>query len=110
MTETAPPPPIGLLPRLVAVIFSPYKAFADVAARPRWFSAMAISFLIICVGQFWFLSTEVGQQAVLEQQVGAMEALGLEVSDEQYDNFERGLPAARYFAVVQIVLIVPIVY
>ena len=112
MTETASPPtpPMGLIARLAAVIFAPYKAFAAVAARPRWFGALAVSLLIIAAGQFWFLSTEIGQQAVLEQQVGAMEALGFEVSDQQYENFERGLPTARYFAVVQLVIVGPIVY
>ena len=112
MTETASPttPPMGLMARLAGVIFAPYKAFAAVAARPRWFGALAVSLVIIAAGQFWFLSTEIGQQAVLDQQVGAMEALGFEVSDQQYEAFEAGLASARYFAVVQLVLVGPIVY
>jgi hypothetical protein len=101
---------MGLPARLVAVVFSPYKAFAAVAARPRWFGALAIGLLIICVGQFWLLSTEVGQQAVLDQQVSALEAFGQEVSDEQYENFERGLPVARYFALVQTIIVAPLIY
>src|SRR5688572_6285123 len=106
MSDAAAPrtttPAMGLAARLINVIFSPYKAFAAVAARPRWFGATAVGLVIIAIGTFWFLSTPVCQQAMLDQQVQGMEAFGLEVSDEQYEGMERALPFTRYFAIVQI--------
>jgi hypothetical protein len=111
-TGTAPaaPPPMGLSARLFGVIFSPYRAYEAIAARPRWFGALAVTLLITGVGQFGFLSTEVGQQALFDQQIATLEGVGLEISDAQYASMEQGLPAARYFAVAQIVAIAPIIY
>jgi len=112
-SEPTLPPPMGLLPRLVAIIFSPYQAYAAVAARPRWFGAFAVSMLITCPVTFWFLSSEVGQAALLEQQFEAMDRLreiGLPIPDEQYDQLEAQVKYAPYTSVASIVFGSPIVY
>ena len=44
----------------------------------------------------WLVSTEVGQQALLEQQVGAMESFGVSVTDELYDQLAGRLENATY--------------
>src|SRR5688500_3180411 len=94
MTETMTPsspsgqPQLGLLSRVMGVIFSPRETFAAVVARPKWFGAIAIAVLISGAAQFALLSTDLGQDLALEQQVGAAEAFGITISDEAYANME----------------------
>ncbi len=86
--------------RFAGVIFSPRATYADVAARPRVLGMLALVMAIIVAATFVFLSTEVGQQASLDNQVRQMEAFGRTVSDAQYAQMERMAPYARYFAAV----------
>lgn len=103
MTETTMPPGSGaaapqpgLLARIAGVIFSPKETFAAVVARPRWFGVLAVALLIMGVAQFALLSTDVGKQLAIDQQVGVMEAFGRTVTDEQYANLEQAMENARY--------------
>jgi hypothetical protein len=89
----------GLAARLIGVIFSPRDTYAAIAARPRAAGAFAVTILLGCVVQFVFLSTEVGQNAMFDQQIAGMERFGFEVSDQMVRNLEQGLPRQRYFAV-----------
>jgi hypothetical protein len=84
--------------RLTGVIFAPRATYADVAARPRILGMLLLVLGIIVCATFAFLSTEVGQQASLDNQVRQMEAFGRTVSDAQYARMERMAPYARYFA------------
>ena len=84
--------------RFAGVIFSPRATYADVAARPRVLGMLALVMAIIVAATFVFLSTDVGQQASLDNQVRQMEAFGRTVSDAQYAQMERMAPYARYFA------------
>ena len=71
MTSQSPAtqPSPGLLTRLIGVIFSPREAFAAIVARPKWLGAIAVSVLVLGVAQFTLLSTDVGKQVALDQQV-----------------------------------------
>jgi len=57
----------------------------------------------------WLVSTEVGQQALLEQQVGAMESFGVSVTDELYDQLAGWLENATYLTAGSVVVFIPIV-
>jgi hypothetical protein len=101
---------MSLLARVIGVIFSPREAFAAVVARPAWLGAIAIAVLISAVAQFFLLSTEVGQQLALDQQVGFMEAFGQEISDDQYAQMERGIEQnARYTGPVATIFFTPLI-
>jgi len=98
----------GLPARFAGVIFSPRATYADVAARPRVLGMLALVMAILVAATFAFLSTEVGQQASLDNQVRQIEAFGRTVSDVQYAQMERMAPYARYFALVFQVVSIPI--
>ena len=100
---------MGLLARLVGVIFSPYQAYAAVAARPRWFGAFVVTVVIIAAAQGWLLSNEAIQQATLDQQVQVIEGFGATVTDEMYAGMERSLGRAQYTTAASIVFMSPIV-
>jgi len=93
--------------RLAGVVLSPRAAYADVAARPRIFGALAFVLAVIVIATFAFLSTAVGQQASLDNQVRQMESFGRTVSDDQYAQMERMAPYSRYFAAAAQVLVTP---
>jgi hypothetical protein len=84
--------------RIAGVIFSPRATYAEIAARPRIFGALAFVLAVIVIATFAFLSTEVGQQASLDNQVRQMESFGRTVNDAQYAQMERMAPYSRYFA------------
>jgi hypothetical protein len=94
--------------RIAGVIFSPRAAYADVAARPRVFGALAVVLALTMAATFAFLSTDVGQQASLDNQIRQMESFGRTVSDAQYAQMERMAPYARYFAAGFQLLFTPI--
>lgn len=107
--DTPPTPPnAGLLGRLVGVMTSPRATFAQVAAEPRWFGALAV----VCVTGAslvgGFLSTDVGQQAWLDQAVRASESFGGQVTDEQYQGFEKLAAYAGYLAAGQMLIVAPV--
>ena len=115
MTETMTPsslsgqPQLGLLSRVMGVSFAPRETFAAVVARPKWFGAIAIAVLISGAAQFALLSTDLGQDLALEQQVGAAEAFGITISDEAYANMEQGMENARYTGPIATIFFTPII-
>jgi hypothetical protein len=99
---------MSLPARLIGVLFSPGDTFRNVAAFPRWLGAMATITLVSGALWFGFLSTERGQQAMLDQQVRQLESFGQTVGDEQYDGMQRGMSAARYWVTAWVIVVGPI--
>lgn len=97
-TSTSQPPAAskGLLTRLIGVLTSPRVTYSDIAGNPRWLGALAVVTLVGAVSIFAFLSTEVGKQAMLDQQVRTLESFGMKLTDAQYDRMEQGLRIAPY--------------
>ena len=98
-----------LLARLAGVIFSPQATFARIVARPRWVGALALVTLVTCALTFGLLSTEVGQTAMLDQQVRQSEAFGRTITEQQYAQMERMQPTMRYFVAGSQLVFMPVV-
>jgi hypothetical protein len=117
MTDTTSPTPVpaepskgkGLFARVIGVFVSPRATYADVAVRPRWFGVMALSLLIIAGGTFALLSTEVGQQAVLDQQTQMLESFGVKLNDAQQAQMESRIESARWTSAVSQVVVIPLI-
>lgn len=107
--SSAAQPQPGLLSRIIGVIFSPKETFAAVVARPRWLGAVGVAVLISGAAQFALLSTDLGQELALEQQVGAAEAFGITISDEAYANMEQGMENARYTGPIATIIFTPLI-
>src|SRR4029077_116453 len=116
MTDITPPIPApaepskgkGLFARIVGVFVSPRATFADVAARPRALGVLVIGLAVVGQGICALLSTEVGQQEWLDQQVQQREAFGQTIPDEQYRGMERIAPYVGYIAAAGYVIVIPI--
>ena len=88
---------------------SPRATYAAVAARPRSLAVLAVVLLVSGVAQGLFLSSEVGQQVALDQQVRAMEAFGVNITDQMYDQMEQGLSRAAITGPISQAIFLPIV-
>lgn len=102
-------PRAGLLARLIGVVFSPRDAYAAVAARPSWLGAMAVSGLLFIAVQVIFLSTEVGRNAALDQQLSVLKAFGVSVSDQMLQQMEARQAYAPYTTAASLVVSLPLV-
>jgi hypothetical protein len=80
------------------MVFSPTETYRSVVAHPRWLGALLVVAVVMGAGQFAFLSTRVGQDAQLDQQIRTMENFGVTVTPEMQHGMEEGLPHARYWA------------
>ena len=98
----------GLLTRLIGVLFSPREAFAAVVARPKWLGAVTVVGLIMGAATFAQLSTDIGKELALDQQVSAVEAFGVTISDEQYAQMERSMENARYTSPIFTIFAIPL--
>jgi hypothetical protein len=80
--------PKSLAARLVGILFSPRATYADVAARPRWLAAFFVVYLVVTAVTGTFMSTEVGRNAVVDQQITQAEAYGRQLTEAQVDRLE----------------------
>ena len=69
-------PSPGLVARIAGVIFSPRETFAAVAARPRWLGVMLVTLVMSSAAYYVILSSRDMQEAIVDQQVRAIESRG----------------------------------
>jgi len=98
----------GLLTRLIGVLFSPRETFAAIVARPKWLGAVTVVGLIMGGATFAQLSTDIGKELALDQQVSAIEAFGVTISDEQYAQMEQRMENARYTSPIFTIIAIPV--
>jgi hypothetical protein len=99
----------SLAARLIGVIFSPGDTFRSIVAHPAWLGAMLVVVITVAAANFALLSTDVGQQALLDQQIRSSEAWGRTVTDQQQAQMERMLPMMRFITAGSIIVAAPIV-
>jgi hypothetical protein len=116
MTETLAPSAAatagqGLIARVFGVLLAPRKMYADVAARPRWLGALALVLVIMATASVAFFSTEIGRQALIDQQIRTMESFGIKLSDTSYQQMEDRLarPSTPYVTAAGQGIFVPVV-
>ncbi len=93
--ESATAPAKSLPARVAGILFAPRATYASVAAHPRWFGIFLTVFLISAVAATALLSTEVGRNAVLDQQIAARP-----MTQAQIDQMEKIAPYFVYLAPV----------
>jgi hypothetical protein len=101
--------PKGLAARMAGVIFSPGDTFQAIVAQPRVLGVLVITTILMAAAVFGFLSTEVGMNASLDQQMRMMESLRFNFPDEFYDQMEARAPMARYYAAGGILVTSPLI-
>lgn len=100
--------PSGLAARAFGVLTSPRATYAAVAARPRALGVLALVLALIVTATAVFMSTSVGRQALLDQQIRSMESFGRQVTDVQYQRLEQMAPYAVYFTAAGQLVFLPL--
>ena len=94
--ESAAAPEAKSLPaRFVGVLFAPRATYAAVAAHPRWLGIFLTVFVISATASTGLLMTDVGRNAVLDQQMAARP-----MTQAQIDAMEKIAPYFVYLAPV----------
>ena len=117
MTETAaavaapPAEAQGLAGRVFGVLTAPKATYAGIVAHPRALGVLVLGILLIAGATVAFFSTEVGRQAVLDQQeqgLRAAEALGFKIPDQALQQMEErvALPSMPYITAASRVVLV----
>jgi hypothetical protein len=96
---------MGLFSRLVGILTSPGDTFARVAADPRPLGMLLLVMTVSAVILGAFFSTEVGQQAWMDE---AFKRMG-EVNPQRQEGVERMAGFAAYFGVAQALVGIPLV-
>jgi hypothetical protein len=99
--------PDTLAGRIVGVIVYPRRTFGAIAADPRWAGMLLVITVAAVLLMAVVLTTEVGQQAMLDQQVSTMESFGMTVSDERYAAMEAAMPHAASRTALTIAVALP---
>ena len=100
----------GLFARLAGVLFSPKTTYAAVVARPRALGAMLVTIVVMAAAQGLFFGTPTGQEVLLDQQVRAMEAFGVNITDEMYTQLENRVAYAPYTTAGSLLVFFPVAY
>jgi hypothetical protein len=98
-TPTAGPPtaPAKSLPaRFLGILVAPRATYAEVAARPRWLGIFLTVFLVSAAASAALLSTEVGRNAVIEQQIASSRSFGRPMTQAEIERVERSAPYFVY--------------
>jgi hypothetical protein len=98
----------GLAARLAGVLFSPRATYGAIVAQPKVFGALAVTMVVTAAIQFAFLSTTVGQDALFDRQLSAIERFGGQPSPQMIQGLEAGLPRARYTTAASILVFGPL--
>src|SRR5262245_13628031 len=103
-------PSKGLVARAFGVIFSPRDTYASIVAHPRILGAAVTTLLIAVTATTSFLLTQVGKDALFDQQMRMMESIGFRITDQMYDRMESQLAMAPYFSAAGQLVFTPVVW
>jgi hypothetical protein len=114
MTTTAPvggltPAPKNLIARFIGVIVSPKDTFQAVAASPKVLGMLLTVSILTGVFAALPMTTDAGKQAALDQQVQSMKSLGFQVTDQVYDQMQKGAGRLPYTTGIGAFVFIPIV-
>lgn len=98
--EPTTAPAKSLPARFAGILFAPRATYASVAAHPRWLGILLVVFLISAAASVALLSTEVGRNAVIDQQVASRESFGRPMTQAEIDRVEAFAPYFVYITPV----------
>lgn len=99
----ASPAPMNVFARFIGIITEPRATYERIVARPTWLGMFLLTSVIIAFGATLPMTTEAGKQAAVDQQVASMEAFGMQISDEQYAQFQKGTATLPYMTAASVV-------
>jgi hypothetical protein len=83
--------------RLVGVLVRPRSTMAQIAAHPIWLLPWIGVLAVWAVSTLLLLNTDVGRQALVDEQVRRVESFGGTVDDPTYEALQKSPPLSAYF-------------
>ncbi len=83
--------------RVIGVLWHPRQTMTDVVARPSFALAWVFVLAVVAACAFALLSTTVGKQALVDERVRVIEALGGRVDDAAYGALQAKPPWLMYW-------------
>src|SRR5262245_24700220 len=112
MTTTPPasgtPASTNVFARYVGILMSPKATFQSVAASPKWLGMLALTGVLVAIFTALPMTTDAGKQAALDQQVQSMQSFGMQVSDQMYEQLQKGTARMPYTTAISVIVITPI--
>jgi len=100
--------PKALPARLIGILVSPKDTYRSIVATPKWFGALAVTTLLVAIFTALPMTTDAGRQATLDQQVSQMKSFGFDVTDQMYEQMERGAARLPYTTAAGVIVVSPI--
>jgi hypothetical protein len=85
------------MPRIAGVLLHPRSTMAALVAAPAFLATWAVLLILWLAPATWLLSTNVGRQALVDEHVRVVEALGGQVDDAGYARLQQSPPWFTYF-------------
>lgn len=82
--------------RVTGVLTHPRATMAEVVRHPAFITTWAVVLLVVAVCGGLLLSTAVGEQALVDERVRVVEALGGRVDDAEYTRLKASPPVSVY--------------
>jgi hypothetical protein len=103
------PAPKSLVARFIGILFSPKETFQAVAASPKVLGMLLTVSILTGVFAALPMTTDAGKQAAIDQQVQSIKSLGIQVSDQAYDQMQKGAGRLPYTTGIGAFIFIPIV-
>jgi hypothetical protein len=114
MTTTAPaagsaPAPKNLIARFIGIITSPKDTYQSVAAAPKVLGMLLLVSGLTGLFTALPMTTDAGKQAAIDQQVQSMQSMGFTVTDQMYEQFEKGKGRMPYTTGISVLVVFPLI-
>ena len=86
-----------MIRRIAGMVFRPRATLAAVIDRPAWAAMWLLILVVWAASGGWLLSTDIGQQALVDERVRVIETFGGTVDDTQYAAWLANPPWWVYF-------------
>ena len=93
--------------RIVGVVTNPRAIYTEVAAHPLFAGVLLILLATSIAATLVFFSTDVGQQALVDQLVRSAESFGRTVSEAQYERLQQWVLTSPYVMAAAELVLVP---
>jgi membrane protein, antimicrobial resistance system len=103
------PAPKNVIARFIGIITAPRATFESVAATPKVLGMLLTVALLTAVFTALPMTTDAGKQAAIDQQVQSIKSLGFPVTDQTYDQMQKGASRLPYTTGIGAFVFIPIV-
>src|SRR4051812_6661042 len=102
------PAPKSLVARVIGVIVAPRETFQSIVPVPKWFGMLALTIVLSAFFTALPMTTDAGKQAAIENQVQQLQSFGMQVTDQMYDQFQKGAGRLPYTTAGGVLFVGPI--